>query len=110
MPAQITGHCDTHPFEIATGLCAHCGREACGSCLVRPFNNKRTICVKCALVTAGVRRSRVRPISRRERKRREREQREIVQTTESESVTTWVRTEELSAAEARAMAASHQRN
>jgi len=93
MPQQITGHCDTHPFESATGVCSHCGTEACHTCIVRPYGNRKAICVACALVTAGVRRSNTRAISRRERKRREREQRTVIADQSSDSSVKWVVTE-----------------
>ncbi len=94
MPEQITGHCDTHPFESASGVCSHCGAEACNSCIVWPFGNRKAICVGCALVAAGVRRSNIRAISRRERKRREREQREVVEGMQQDVTgVRWVKTE-----------------
>jgi hypothetical protein len=93
MPEQITGHCDAHPFDSSSGICSRCGAEGCESCIVRPFGNRKAICVGCALVTAGVRRSNTKAISRRERKRREQEQREAVAGLHSETAVQWVKTE-----------------
>ncbi|GAC1315006.1 MAG: hypothetical protein NVSMB12_09370 [Acidimicrobiales bacterium] len=55
--------CDTHPFDAPSGTCRLCRRAFCESCLVYTLGPEGPpTCVPCALESAGVRRSRRRPL------------------------------------------------
>ena len=50
--------CTKHNGVISSGSCGQCGLDYCDDCLVFPFGPSRpAMCVGCALVFAGVRRT-----------------------------------------------------
>lgn len=52
----VGGSCAKHPFEQATDRCASCSDTYCDDCLLRPAGHKRALCVRCAVIAAGLRR------------------------------------------------------
>jgi hypothetical protein len=56
-PAEST-NCILHPFEQADRLCSSCGAWHCDGCLVTPWGpRKGALCVSCALLKGGVRKT-----------------------------------------------------
>ena len=77
-PPEEDTNCILHPFEKADRICMSCGGWHCDACLVTPWGpRKGALCVSCALLHAGVRKTsgQTRMRSDREIRRLEKERR-----------------------------------
>jgi hypothetical protein len=64
-------HCVKHQFEHPVAVCAGCGELWCRPCVTFPGGEGATAwCTGCALVRAGVRPGKVKPLGRRELRRK----------------------------------------
>lgn len=76
-----TENCVKHMFDLAEGMCHHCGHAFCERCLVFAQGKKKPpLCVSCAIGAAGIRTTAgnrplhsAREIRKLERKRRKAE-------------------------------------
>ena len=66
--ATVTPHCHRHTSDIAEATCRACKLGYCEGCLVYTDRSQEPLCVPCALSIAGVRTSRQRRLSRKQRR------------------------------------------
>lgn len=51
-----SGACENHQFDDSSAACRDCRGSYCADCVVYPFGpRKAALCIRCALVVAGIR-------------------------------------------------------